>query len=315
MVSLLEKKVIAILGANGQIGRTLIGIYGQLDIELYLFVRNHDTLADLSFNTFIHVLPYDAFGREHYDVVINAAGPGDPVIQRKLNSRIVETLDRLDLLVLNYIDDHSDTIYIYISSGAVYDGNYVNAVDNLSVFSLPAGKLDEICMYPLAKLAAEARHRARFNARIADIRLFGYVSEYLNPEAGHFLSQILRALRENVPFETHCVDFVRDVVGPAELTDLIERIVEAGGKNEAYDLYSVAPMTKLELLDQMSHIYGLKVSFSHEVTANMGARKPDRITLRDQAELIFYLPKRTSIDVVVEEFKKAMTHFQSEAVI
>ena len=170
-------------------------------------------------------------------------------------------------------------------------------------------------MYPLAKLAAEARHRARSNARIADIRLFGYVSERLDPKAGYFLSHVLLALREGIPFETHGTDFIRDVVGPRELADLIDRIVDADGPNDAYDVYSAAPTTKLEILNQITNIFGLEVRFTGTVTAISGTLKPGRITLRNQAEAISYRPKRTSLEVVTEEFKHAKTRFQFEAVI
>lgn len=314
MAPSLADKVVAILGANGQIGRTLSDIYSKSGIDLRLFVREQDSLDDLSADDTIRVLSYETFGTEYYDVIINAAGPGGPAVQRNLDSRIVETLDRMDYMVLDYLEDHTATIYLYISTGAVYDGGYTKAVDEMSVLTLPVGTLNAASMYPLAKLAAEARHRARSKACIADIRLFGYVSDRLDPEADYFLSLVLKALHDGSPFETHGTDFVRDVVGPSELVELIDRIIETGGRNDAYDVYSAAPLTKLELLDLLANIFDLKVCLTDTVVTGMEVQKPGRITLRNQAESIGYQPSRTSARIVIEELKKALTRLKSKPV-
>ena len=313
MASSLEGKTVAIVGANGQIGRTLCDAYATESVILRLFVRDPASLAELAQNENLRVFPYESFFNERYDVVVNTAGPGDPVMQRNLDSRIVETLDRLDLMVLDYLDGSNDVNYIYISTGAVYAGGYEKAADDASVLTLPVGRVDAVSMYPLAKLSAEARHRARGSARIADIRLFGYISERLDPNAGFFLSKVLNAIGEDTPFATNRSDFVRDFVGPTEMVDMIERIIDVGGGNDAFDIYSAAPLTKLELLEQLAEVYGLNVCFNEVIENALPMRKPSRVSLRRQSEGIGYIPKRTSLAVVIDELGKALARIQSGA--
>jgi len=302
MDSTLTGRTIAVLGANGQIGRVLCEACLNVGGILYPFVRNNDTISKFTASSGVEAIPYEMFATGSYDVIINAAGPGDPAVHRQLDSKIIEILDRLDLLVLDYLDTHGETIYIYFSTGAIYDGDYKISADDTSTRTFSVGMVDVDGMYPLAKLVAESRHRARVGAHIADIRLFGFVSKYLPQYAGFFLSQVSNAIKSNIPLDVSGENFVRDIVGPCEVIDLIEKIVASGKCNDAYDLYSADPVTKFELLDVLSSIYGLVVRFSDPVQDAILMHKPVLITKREQSKAVGYMPSRTSAEVVVEEF-------------
>jgi nucleoside-diphosphate-sugar epimerase len=78
-------------------------------------------------------------------------------------------------MVLGYLKLHKETKYIFLSSGAVYGGNYQKPVDENTVATIDINNLKSTDWYTLAKLYAEAKHRALSNFSIVDVRVFNWL--------------------------------------------------------------------------------------------------------------------------------------------
>jgi nucleoside-diphosphate-sugar epimerase len=123
------------------------------------------------------VQAYDDFSdNQKYDIIINFVGIGDPEKAQKMGSDIFKITEKYDDMVLEYLKLHKETKYFFLSSGAVYGGNYQKPVDENTVATIDINNLKSTDWYTLAKLHAEAKHRALFNFSIVDVRVFNYFS-------------------------------------------------------------------------------------------------------------------------------------------
>lgn len=301
---------IAILGASGQIGMGLVQAFAS-DARLSLFGRDPGRVRQMAaahglVDKLDHIGSMAEFSDGTYDAVINAAGPGDPARHRAAGADIASLTERLDRLVLDYLDDHPAAGYVYISTGAVYGPSYDVPATDKTPLCPPAAAGQPENLYARAKLAAETRHRARAGARIADIRLFGYVSPGIDPDGGYLLSRMLRCLIDDAPFRSGGSDFVRDYVGPRELAGLIRLILAAGTPNQAFDMQSAEPVTKYELINGLIDALGLKFERTDPHMEYIDKAKPLRVSLRSCSDDIGYLAARSSLRVVIDELTSAL---------
>jgi nucleoside-diphosphate-sugar epimerase len=156
--------------------------------------------------------------------------------------------------------------------------------------------------YPLAKLAAEAKHRSADHLLIYDIRIFGYYSRLIDPDGGFLLSEFTRCARDRTVFRTSPADFVRDYIGAKDLASLIRHLIAKRPANQALDSYSAEPVGKLELLKVLAREFGMPYEFT---TADepRPAEKPDHPTCCRRGEALGWRPTLTSLDLVVEEMR------------
>ncbi|MFN3076466.1 MAG: NAD-dependent epimerase/dehydratase family protein [Alphaproteobacteria bacterium] len=294
--------VVAILGARGQIAR---GIVAHLPREwdLRLFSRDPERPHAEARERGVPVLANERFGDGRYDVVLNAAGSGDPVVHRALGAGVLRMTETLDNLVLDHLVLRPETAYLYLSTGAIYgayDPNYDNPVADDPYLCLPLDRLGKVNPYVVAKLAAETKHRHLSGLRIADLRIFGYFSRHMDPGSGFFLAQAAAALGSGRPFHTHPTDFVRDLVSPEDLAGQIAALVAQDVPNDAYDAVSAKPVTKFEILDNLRAGFGLE----YVVDGGAAVRfpSPDRVTsLSGRQKRVTYHPRMTSLELVLRE--------------
>jgi nucleoside-diphosphate-sugar epimerase len=286
-------KTVAILGGKGQIARSLAEALPR-DWDLRLFSRSpHEG----------KLLPYSAFPDGHYDLVINAAGPGDPAAHRSMGAAIFRITETLDNLVLDYLEHYPQTGYIYLSTGALYGADYRQPGDADSVYRLPINKLETVPAYHMAKLTAEAKHRWLSNFHIADLRIFGYFTRHIAPNSGFFLAQVAQALAEGRPFATHPTDFVRDCGAPEDLAQLIVSLAEHGVPNGCYDAVSAEPATKFEILRELEQRFHLH--WAIENGEPEPCDRPRKTTNLANASRLGYRPAMSTLNLVVRE----MEHF------
>ncbi len=294
---------IALLGATGHIGKGIISKYPYSEWQLSVFSRDlaqaTRVCGGLSQGRgLVDIKEYGDFLAGEYDVVINAAGPGDPAKICESGLGIFEVTEHFDNLALQYLANHPTSSYINVSTGALYGDAYESTACEDSLFSASLNKSgDKYYGYRVAKLNAEAKHRFLPQRAIADVRVFGYFSRFIDPDGGFFLSQIVRCLRNNEVFETGEEDFVRDYVGMDEITDFVGKLIVAGTPNNSYDIFSARPTTKWELIEVLQDRFGLLCRIPK------GHRKvcPPRISRYDRAIEIGYRSGRTSLDVIVSE--------------
>ena len=287
---------IAILGCTGQIGRCLVRALA-LEYDLFLYARRPEAmqtfLADWQLPARVQSLEEFADGR--FDLIINAIGDGVPGKIRAAGDTIRQVTETFDRQCLDHLERNPECAYIFLSTGRIYGAAYEGA-QREDPLPLPEADLADH-PYPLAKLAAESRHRDRSDLKIADIRIFGFVSDQIGLEDDFLLSEILQAVLDQAAFLTTGQDFIRDFVGPEDLAELIDCLVRAGIPNGAYDLFSAAPLTKFSLLDALACEFGLDYRVG-EPRLSCGP-VPQTITLQDAAGAIGYRPLRSSLDNVI----------------
>lgn len=295
----------AILGASGQISKGLISELSPFH-ELYLFSREPKSVHAFLERMGIEgkVYSYGDFPRFHYDVVINATGPGDPRTIRENTSEVLRVTEFFDNLVLDYLVENPGTLYIFLSSGAIYRNGYQRRAGRDATCEIPLNHFSEDLIYPLAKICAEVKHRSLARFKIADVRIFGYFSRYIDLSGGFFLSQAGQALVSGERFRTPRTNFVRDYVCADELARLLDCILESDGWNAAYDLVSAAPVSKARLLERMIELFDLEVEIEGSGTWEFEAiEEPKSLGYDGTTRAIDYAPRFTSMEIVEREMR------------
>lgn len=241
------------------------------------------------------VLEISAFPAGEFELIINAIGDGAPGRIKSAGASILETTEYFDRMCLDYLDRNPNCAYVFLSTGRVYGDDY-ECAQRPDPRPLALDRFTEAQFYPLAKRKAELRHRDLTRKHIADIRIFGYLSDEISLQDDFLVSQILRALIDDVVFVTTPSDFVRDYVGPEDLIELIDRLLKVGIPNSEYDICSASLTTKFEILDTLAQGFGLRyiIDGAPVPTLRRGA-----ISLQTAAREIGYIPTRTSLENVL----------------
>jgi nucleoside-diphosphate-sugar epimerase len=301
---------IAILGATGQIAKGLAAeLVGEYSLALY--ARRPNAVEEFLVasglarrNVSVHGLD-EPFAADTA-AIVNAIGTGDPRAIRALGRAIETVTETFDLRALAHLERHRDTRYVFLSTGAVYGPDYDEPgrpewLLNQSQAALGAGDF-----YPYAKLRAEARHRVRPDLSIADIRIFGYFSRYIDMEGGFLMSEIARALLRRETFRTDATDFARDYMGPRDFAQLVRCLLRCDCGYRLVEAYSAAATTKSAILKRLSREF----AFSWEIEGGAARSSPpgllSGLPLRDSAASIGYTPVETSEETIVREIE-AMT--------
>jgi hypothetical protein len=303
---------VAILGSTSHIAKGLISNFCQTDrCELYLFGRSLDRirgfLTDINRFGLTQAFLFSEFNNYCYDVVINCVGIGNPGKLQSGISSILKITETYDNLVLDYLEGHPDALYINLSSGAAYGTDFTAPANEGSVSRWDINHMKETDYYGIAKMNSEAKHRAFKNRYIADIRVFGYFSRFIDLSARFMLTEIISCIETGKDFLTGPDNIQRDYIHPSDLYALIECCIHRRTVNEVYDAYSLNPVSKLEILDYFASEYGLKyvIRDGIEATAPTGA-KNSYFSLNRRAQTIGYYPRFTSLDSISGEAKQIL---------
>lgn len=288
---------IAILGATSRIARDFIAAASQSYI-LLLYAR------DLAPVHGIAVAPLADYGKAPHDAVINFIGSGDPAKTADMGETIIGVSDRFDALALDYVRKNPSCRYLFLSSGAVYGGDFSAPVSSQTVI----GNLKPDDYYAQAKYNAESRHRALSALPIVDIRIFNYFSRTQPLAARFFITDMLRAIVEKSVFKTTASTMARDYLHPADFYQLVDAVVKSPAANVALDAYSRAPIDKFALLGAMAQQFGLRYEISREpvdVVSVTGA-KPFYYSTDRRAAGFGYAPRYTSLEGISREISAIM---------
>lgn len=318
---------IAILGANGHIGKGLIWSLAAAGCALRLYARRPEAVAAFLADSGlaagpaaarITVGPLTALGESLTDgvpppdAVINAVGLGDPAKVREQAARFLRDTEREDNRVLDFLDAAPQTLYVFLSSGAVYGKDFARPPGADAVLALPVNRPDPTLFYGLAKHHAECKHRGAADRAIVDIRVFGYMSRFIDLDNRLFLAELVRALVDGTPFITAPADMIRDYAGPDELSQLILRCLtvhranlaaKAPPLNCALDLRTLAPAGKFEILETLAARFGLRfeVDRGYEAVNATGAKPSYYSAWNAAADAVGFIAGRSSLDVVAAE--------------
>lgn len=269
---------VAIIGSNSWVAKDLAK---RLPYNLNLFHRGN----------------MDQFGTQKYDVIINCVG----------NARqpdIVEATIEIDSMIVDYIQKVPDTKYIFFSSGAAYGGNFEAPVDWHSPAIADINQTPNA--YASAKLIAELRHRALKDLPIVDVRLFSYFSETIDPESGLLMSQIVKCIQNKLPLQVQSDLMYRDYIGPNDLANLIQKIIEAPPVNMAIDVVSKEIVSTNRLISEMVERYGLKIVREEPIEALKSTTgiKPRYYSENAAYQYFGWEPSLTSLEIIILGMRK-----------
>lgn len=295
--------MIAVLGATGYVGSSIARELSCRPEALHLFSRDPTSLAAQAWPPGVTIAPLAAFSATDHDLVINAIGAGEPARVSSLGHEI--------LAITRFWDEHvlatmsSSTRYVFLSSGAVY-GDSDQLARAGKPLPIPEGGSSNVPPYTLAKLYAEAGHRQAPDQPILDLRVFAYADWSIGLDGRFFLAELARSLVDRTPFRTTSAEMVRDYAGAAELLQLIDLWRAAGAPNRAFDLYTLMPVAKSELLAILSADYGLEIEIVDTAMPSTAGRGSIYAPTFRGAEEVGYRPRRTSAEVVMHALTKRL---------
>lgn len=298
---------VAILGATGHVGKCLTSVLLESNRhEVTAVVRNRG-----SFDAFVAAEPrgatcavrsFEEFVAGEYDAVVNCVGVGTPAGVTSAGATIFELTERFDALVLGYLAQHPETRCIAFSSGAAYCGDFDEPASADTPAVVRINGIMPTDYYGVAKLAAETKHRAAADFAIVDLRLFGLFSRYAHLDASFFMSDVYRAIAQCTTLEVGPDDIVRDYVAPRDLAALVVAVMDAAPRNDVFDLYSAAPVAKMDVLAAFSARYGLEYHVLGSTSApSATGLKPNYYSTNRRAASLGYQPSLTSLQTLSEE--------------
>jgi nucleoside-diphosphate-sugar epimerase len=299
---------IAILGATSKIAKDLILSFSKnRDYNFSLFGRNVKSIKKWvkseQLSEKYQAKDYNNFSHNHkYDVIINFVGIGDPVKTKNMGADIISITERYDEMALNYIKRNNETKYIFLSSGAVYGGNYQKPVCKKTIATVDLNNLDKADSYAMAKLYTEIKHRSLPNLPIVDVRVFNYFSHTQDMNARFLMTDLVRALINKKVCATSSVNIVRDFITPPDFYNLVQAIIDFKFTNTPIDCYSKSPISKFDLLSELECKFGLKYEFDDSTSfINATGDKLNYYSTNQTAKKLGYEPKNNSRDGVIQE--------------
>jgi nucleoside-diphosphate-sugar epimerase len=308
-------KKIAILGATGHIAKNLISNFKSLEnYNLFLFARSDEKLNNflksLNYSSNIEKISLNDFTNKKYDAVINCIGISDPGKLKNIGSEIFRLTEYYDNFILDYLKDNSSCIYINFSSGAAYGTNFSVPADQYKHNEININNIGEKDNYGIVKLYSEAKHRSWENFNIVDLRVFAFFSRYIDLNSKYFITELISCIKTRKEFLTGNNNIVRDYIHPKDLFNLINICINIRKINDAFDVYSLKPATKFEILNYFSANYSLKYKIeTGTLGENTTGIKDNYYSINKKAENIGYVPEYSAMDCVISESKELLKHF------
>lgn len=303
-------KRIAILGASGYIGKSLLVEFflEQNNFKLFLFLRSRSKMKSLvrgvSKDSDYSMHSFDEFNLFDYDVVINCTGIGNPANLKNNPLEIFKVTEEMDNMVIDYLTKKPKTLYINLSSGAVYGDNFKQPLTNETSSIFQVNKLSLYEYYAVAKINAEAKHRAIPNLNIVDLRVFAFFSSFVDIGSSFLMSEIVSCLKNKKVFKTNEDNIIRDYITPKDLFALIKCVIKKRKLNDCFDVYSKKPISKFELLSSLQKKYGLKYVIKNDSKIKSSLLKKSYYSKNKKAENVGYIPKFSSLSGLEYEISK-----------
>ena len=299
---------IAFLGATSQISMDLILCFQKCKgYKLLLYARNVEKVKSFLYENRvkrnIYVAELHDYGLKKHDCVINFIGTSSPLKTNRMGASILDVTDTYDQIIIEYLRFNPETKYIFLSSGAVFGTDFQSPVTNESKSILDVNDIHSDHYYALAKIYAEAKHRALSQYKITDLRIFSYWSNRTDLNSKFFLSELVYAAKYGRTFETSKTEIYRDYIHKLDLLQLILLIVEKCPANSGIDCYSRSFISKSEVLKFYQEKYNLNYKFKDDLTFDIRNEKLFYYSTDKSASKIGYRPLYSSIDVI-SEFSK-----------
>jgi nucleoside-diphosphate-sugar epimerase len=302
---------IAIFGATGHIAQSLIhGLALNGGCELFLFARNEEKMKNTLVSlpelqrVQVHTPGFSDFDQHDYDVIINCIGIGNPQELIRKPDLVFRITEDYDNLILRYLHKHSSTLYINFSSGAAFGSDFHNPASVAKLASYEINQLSTQDFYGITKLNMEAKHRSLREYRIIDLRIFGFFSSFIDLSSKFLLTDIVAAIEAGNPLLTSPHNIIRDYVHPSDLDTLIQLCIRCSAINRAFDVYSLKPIGKFDLLDYFSEHHGLHYQIEDkENLQSATGSKTNYYSENRSGEEIGYRPAYRSLQSIMDGYR------------
>jgi len=321
----MKKLKVAILGATSHIAKSLIvNFLDSNKHHLILYTRNQKKLSKFIASTnisdngsFSIYNKYNNFIGTKCDVIINCIGVGTLSKHKGNFLKYFTITERYDNMVIEYLNNHSDVIYICLGSGAIYGNQYPSPVNKKSINEIQVNHITPQDYYSISRLYSETKHRAHKDLKIIDIRIFSYFSRFFDLTDGYFISELISSILKKKVFLTSKTNFVRDYLHPKDLYTSIISIIEhikSNHINTALDISSLKPITKKEIIQFFATEYNLDYEFSDNFhgTSATGQKLHYYSSNMQTEQIISYKPEFSSLDTLSMEFKKFLEFINSK---
>jgi len=298
---------IAILGATGHIGKSLLfTMRGNRNYKTSCYSRSRQKLESFLFdvrgaNEIEYFDNIDAILTLKHDVIVNCIGVGNPSLLHEIGPGILSLTERFDDLILEYLSRYPTSLYINLSSGAVYGTEFPEAVDSGMEACIPINNITPSQYYRTAKICSEVKHRAHKDRRIVDLRVFSFFSRFVDLSSSYLVTDLIRCSRDGETFLTDDTDIVRDFIDATDLVQVIKACVDSGFMNTAFDLYSKRPVTKWEMIRYFQSKYDLKVTTSTARKSSVTGAKSNYYSQDRRLHTIGYAPAFGSLETIANE--------------
>ena len=241
------------------------------------------------------------FPNGEYDAVVNCLGIGDPRHIRSSGAAILGMTEQFDSTAMGYLAFRPDTRLISISSGAAYGGDFDEPASESQLAVVqsraPAYRL-------LRNSQAGVRGATSGCVRIAHCRPAALRTLFPVHRFGVGVlhgGRISRYCRAHAP-RGRPREYLSGLVGPEDLTALVVAVIEAPPANDVYDVYSLAPVEKFELLDALAARYGLSYVVGPQAIKSAATGVKSRyFSTNRRAASIGYAASQTSLQTILRE--------------
>lgn len=303
---------IAILGGTSHISKDLIVRFGQdTDCHVTLFNRNAAKATRFIDDSFAKALDrsrievrdgFDSFLDGRFDVVINCTGAGTRRSLRGEYWKWFAVTEEFDNLALRYLREiNKECLYISFSSGMIYGRPPPAEIGKDSAWPIQPNNITDADYYGIARLNAEAKHRAFADLHIVDVRIFSFFSRYIDLQDNYFLIDAANAIRQKTPLKTARSNMVRDYIHPEDLYSLLRAIIRKRALNTALDAASAKPVDKEALIQWLQNRFDLQIVFSDAWSESPTGAKNRYCPPRGDAEALGCAPRYTSLETVEAE--------------
>lgn len=304
-------KKIALLGATGYIGRSLLAEFlDEKDkVRLFLFSRSKDkikgVIKDRPEDHDTKLCSLSEFNLFDYDVVINCTGIKSLLLLKQNPSEVFNVTEEIDNMVIGYLKKNPKTLYINISSGAVYGENFAQAVSAKTKTVLSINNINASECYAIAKMNSEAKHRALPNLNIVDLRIFSFFSHFADVSPVFLMSEAVDCIKNKKILKTNDENIIRDYICSKDLFSLIKAVIKKQKINDFFDAYSLKSVSKFELLSFLEKKYGLKYIIEKSPRANNKIESKNVYYSKDRKlKDIGYSPRFSSLKGIESEIDR-----------
>lgn len=288
-----SKYRVALLGSTGYIGRSLLAT-APSDFLITPFSRDVEKgkMSLISHGIEVkNMRGYNDFLEEEFDVIINATGIGSPKKLIANPQAAFSVSEEMDNLLFQYLIKYTKTKVFNISSGSVKE-------------HIEIGKTSD---YSRAKYESEKRHRGRNDFAIIDLRVFAFISRWLDLEESFFISEVAKCLLNKEMFVTNQNDMIRDYSSASDIWDLVSFLLKLPPTNTVFDIQSRSPVSKFELLESLSRHLGLQYKIiTNAIKQSPTGLKNAYYSKSTKLSKLGFSPKRTALENLEYELNKLL---------